>query len=59
MNLFNILKITAIGVIDVLIVALLLPTLINAYGTLGLIAVPFVIIIAGWATIQAVKSAIK
>lgn len=55
MTLMQAITLVVIAVVDTLIIAGLLPWLINSAGTLGLIASPFVVVIAIYLTISAVK----
>lgn len=59
MNLFNMLKITAIAVIDVVILFGLVPTLANYFGFIGILAIPFILIIAGVFSYRIIKKIIS
>jgi hypothetical protein len=55
MNLSTLLKITAISVVDVLVIFWLIPLLANSYGFFGIVAIPFLIVVAGVATVKIFK----
>lgn len=55
MNLSTLLKITAISVVDVLVIFWLIPMLANSYGFFGIVAIPFLIVVAGVATFKFFK----
>ena len=56
MNLSKLLMLTVIIVLDVLIIASLIPWLINYVGTLGMIAAPFVFVLMIWFSYAEIKS---
>lgn len=59
MKLFTILKLTGLAILDIAVLAVFIPMLINSGGTLGMILVPLVIVLAGYVTVQEVKKALK